>query len=154
MGHKNQTTIAEELASLRKFTDELIDFDAAHNHGILTRECDGHITVVGPGDSEIQSFYGVYKVQDCAILHGFSPAGSSVPRHAHSQREWIGIIHGKMRMLTDRDDLLVEQYDAIFLEAGKGHSAFFLEDTHLWAVTMPAALNFPEPRRGCKNETE
>ncbi len=56
----------------------------------------------------------------------------------------MGVITGSMTLtFNGGEEKTYGQYEVVVIPPGAKHSAYFGEDTWLWAVTMPAAGGYP-----------
>lgn len=87
----------------------------------------------------------VYSEDDIAIAKSFIPNGVTFDMHSHKySREWVIVLEGLLKLTLDGEELVLDKYDSIKIEADKPHSAKALQDTTIIAITIPKDDGFPE----------
>jgi len=107
-----------------------------------------NITVFGLPTGSIEQV-GFYKTNDVAISKSFAWSGIEFPVHTHHEKEWLGVISGKIIVTlypdTEREEkIYVNKHEVYYIPAHTPHSIHYIEDTELWAITMPANDAYPE----------
>jgi quercetin dioxygenase-like cupin family protein len=127
----------KDLKKLKKLTRELeaeklIDQEPDEEgwHKIIT-------------DDGVAMTMGLLKNKDVAIANTFLQKGCKYPLHKHNQIECLGVYKGEMNLVLEGKDNILKQGDIICIKPNERHSAYAIQDTYLWAVTMPAAYEFP-----------
>lgn len=131
----------EYLEKLREITSRLVS-----NKEIMVRpENDKSEVMELKLESGRGTAHGLFKNKDAAIAVIFCTAGSVYPMSMHDEHEVVGVISGcfEVKYLSGSARTL-GKYEHLYLPPNTPHSFEFIEDTWLWIVTMPAALEFPD----------
>ena len=91
---------------------------------------------------------GNFKNIDLALSTCVIGAGSKLKEHAHSEMEWFGVIEGSIRVSLSGNQTnwkYLYKGDCLYIPPMTLHRVEALKyDTTLWALTIPAAKEFPE----------
>ena len=88
---------------------------------------------------------GLFKNSNMAISRVLCPKDSMIEKHVHKEAEWLGVAAGKMGISIDgKEEIIVNQFEAVYVPPNKPHGARWLEPSEIWAITMPASKDFPE----------
>ncbi len=90
-------------------------------------------------------FKGLIKEDNLGIVisDGIIQKGTVFSYHVHDENEWIGVYEGKMRVEMYGKNENIDKFNAIMIPAKCPHKIIMLEDTKVWAITMPASKSFP-----------
>jgi quercetin dioxygenase-like cupin family protein len=59
--------------------------------------------------------------KDISVEHFIKPAGHASPRHAHTNGQVLFILQGKLVIITDKDEQLLEVGDAVYIPGNEEH---------------------------------
>jgi quercetin dioxygenase-like cupin family protein len=136
MGKSPNPEVPDSLARLEEMTSALPDLTA-------------HVAAQGPGWVQYEASglcFGslLFRDHNVAVQRVYAQKDTSFPVHKHDQEiEVMGIITGSMVVQFDEEQKTYNQYEVVVIPPGAEHSAYFGDDTWLWAVTMPAAGGYP-----------
>jgi quercetin dioxygenase-like cupin family protein len=132
-------TTDENLKHLRRITEKLTS-----PQEIMVKKgtsCESEIPLCVEGNA---TAFGILKEKDVGICKIFATKGTTYPVHKHNQREFFGVISGKMKIETEEETRIIHQYEGFELQPNIIHTCVMLEDTWTWVVTMPSAEEFPD----------
>lgn len=87
----------------------------------------------------------IYSTEDIAIAKFFVPKGNTFPTHIHVNiDEWLIVLKGSLKLFVEGENVTLNRYDSIKINADKSHYAIAVEDSTIIAITAPRDDGFPE----------
>lgn len=128
------STKESHLDRIRELTDKLsVPEGVVHAPGLKQYE-----TITGK-----MLAWTIHWQEEYAICHAFLSANSRMQRHAHEQKEWIIVISGELKIITNNEETIVKPRHEIVLDPHQGHEVAADVDTYVLAITMSAAWDWP-----------
>jgi quercetin dioxygenase-like cupin family protein len=133
--------ISEEkkrLKKLEELTEKLPTF-----HDIIKEK-----TINSYLEMEMDEGYGfgfnLWNQEEIAVARWFSTKGSKFPKHSHLETEWIIVYKGKMRLIFNDKEVILNEGEGYQIEPNIDHGAEFLDNTWYIAMTIPASKDWPK----------
>lgn len=128
----------DNIAKMQKIEDEIKDYAT-----IIRR--------VGVGIQEFSLGKGsgftkhIYTSERVGIAGSFFTKDSYLPKHVHETNEYLIITQGKVDVSQNAipREKCYKKADIVHVKANVPHSAKFLEDTYLVAITIPPDKDWP-----------
>jgi len=96
--------------------------------------------------------FNLWNIKKVAIQRAFMSRGAVFPTHQHDEVEILIVYEGKLsvnkehaRECSNVNELQVGQ--CVRFSSGESHSVTALENTHMIAITIPAAEGYPEDEK-------
>ena len=109
--------------------------------------------VMAPGLKQYKTIDGemlawtIHWQEDFAICHAFLSDGSRIQQHIHYEKEWVIVVRGQIIVKTNTDTTVVNPREDIVIEPNTPHEVSSKADAYIIAITMPAAADWPKPKR-------
>ena len=87
--------------------------------------------------------FGIYKTDEVAIQRARGVAGSLFEEHVHDEHEHIVVFSGCLAITMHGKRHVLRLGDGIHIPLGTPHSAEYLEDSWVIAITVPGSKDFP-----------
>lgn len=129
------------IDKLKEITDQLTDVPTLDSV-VLSRDIGQHS--IQYDVAEGTSFgYSLLNRDAVAVMELFISKGTEFPQHLHQrENEWLIVYKGSMKIIKEKEEIIINKGEAIQLKPNEPHSSITLEDTWLIAISIPRIEGF------------
>ena len=130
--------LQQNLVRIRELTETVVPFVKTIGEGATLLDARGNKKAV---------MIPIHKEKDYAILVVEVEGGFVHKSHFHNEYEILCLLEGEVIIKFPDKEVELKLHEPVFVDKHIPHEVYYMKDTRLLTITIPASDSFPNPKK-------